>query len=616
MKNMEIRCVDDLLMIEDMTANYRLTADIDLNGYRWQPIGSENVPFTGTFCGNGHTISHINVAAENETCVGFFGVNDGIVTSLTLEDVRVGAMFLEDGCMGAVAGVNRGKIADVSVAGGFLQADVLCGKIKLGGIIGYNRGTVHNTSSNEFVTLHTCGGSACAGGLVGASDGGVLETLEYSGEMTCVGEQILAGMFAGRLDGTMIRACRFSAPFNSLNGEVFTNLTGEEHGVNRDGNLWRDNRGDDRLLSKEQIAVRQKAVRHMRRMATVEWTPDRTMVMDPCSCGGKVHVQVFPAGQTQYGLPYTHYAGSFERFMHCFDENGNLKPFVRTQGFNGFDLYIGNDCSTAVYWAWNKVSDDIDFTLTGGMRPYCGHGTLPIGEYVYPEGQDSAEIIETNGYNTIAECYTKLHAGDAVLASAPGNGHVRMVTGTPVVYRHEDGDLDLLQSYVVTTEQGNGLLHEPKVQKSRSWLVDYHYSFLNLLKTSYIPITIAAIRDGKVAEPQVSYDSDATGMERLFCGKVSSNYRIMSVTVALTAENGETCFEKKIFTAVYGTLDGEERGDEILLSRQTIKVFDMIKFSIHRSQMRLHTGQIYSACIRVMLGNGEEYTVDRFDIQA
>lgn len=615
MKSIEIRCVDDLLLLEDMTADYCLTADLDLSGYRWQPIGSADAPFTGTFCGNGHTIAHLDVAGEAGGCVGFFGVNAGTVTSLTLEDLRLSAAFCADACVGAIAGVNKGEIADVSVTGGSLTVDVLHGAVKLGGLVGYNRGKLYNLASNAAATLHTRGGSACVGGLVGASDGGVLETLECSGEVTYVGENIVAGMFAGSLDGTMMRACRFGAPFNTLNGEVFIAQTGTERGVNRDGNLWRDNRNDDRLLPADQFAVRQKAVRHMRRMATVEWTPDRTLTYDPCSCGGKVHVQVFPAGETQYGLPYTHYAGSLERFLHCFDENGNLKPFVRGRGFNGFDLYMGCDCSMAVYWAWNRVSDGIDFTLTGGMRPYREHGTLTVGDYTCVPEQNTIEIIEANTYNKIAECYAKTHAGDAVLVSEPSSGHVRMVTGTPVVYRHEDGDLDLIQSYLVTTEQGNGLLHEPKVQKSRSWLTDYHYTFLSLLKTAYIPITTPAIRDGKIAPPQAHFESTAEGIERLFAGTVRSNYRLMSVTAAVTAEDGEVCFEKKLFTSMYGGYD-YDGGDDDQNPRATVKAFRMADFRPYRSGLRLKAGQTYHAEIRTMLGNGEEYTVDRFDIRA
>lgn len=610
----EIRCVDDLLLMEEMTADYLLTADIDLRGYRWQPVGSREVPFSGTFCGNGHTISHIDVAGEGSDCLGFFGVNAGTVTALTLEALRIHAV-MDGGCVGAIAGVNKGHIADVQVKSGDLFTEVPHGEVLLGGLVGYNRGTVYNTVSAASVTLRTCGGSAVAGGLVGASDGGVLETLECSGEVCYAGENILAGLFGGRLDGTLIRACRFSAPFNSLNGAVYTNLTGAERNVNRDGNLWRDNRGDDRLLPAKTFAVRQTAVRHMRRMATVKWTPDHTLVYDPCSCCGKVHVQVFPAWETQYGMPYTHYAGSLERFLHCFDENGNLKPFVRTKGFNGFDLYMGCDCSIAVYWAWNRVSDGIDYTLTCGMLPHAGHGTFSIGDYAYSDGQNSEEIILENGFDTIAECFTKLHAGDAVLVSKPGSGHVRMVTGSPVVYRHEDGDLDLLQSYLVTTEQGNGLLHEPKVQKSRSWLVDYHYTFLTLLRTSYIPITIAAMRDGVVAQPQVAYETDAEGVERLFTGTVRSNYRLMSVTAEITADSGDIRFEKKLFTAMYGSRD-YECGDDDQNPRVTVKTFDMADFRPYRSAVRLNAGETYHAVIRVMLGNGEEYAVDRFDVRA
>lgn len=46
----------------DLHAYYVLGADIDLSGYAsWDPIGAFKEPFTGTFDGDGHTISNLKV---------------------------------------------------------------------------------------------------------------------------------------------------------------------------------------------------------------------------------------------------------------------------------------------------------------------------------------------------------------------------------------------------------------------------------------------------------------------------------------------------------------------------------------------------------------------------
>ena len=52
-------------------ANIDLDADIDLTGYIWAPIGDETTPFSGTFNGNGKTIT--GMAAFDEDAAGLFG---------------------------------------------------------------------------------------------------------------------------------------------------------------------------------------------------------------------------------------------------------------------------------------------------------------------------------------------------------------------------------------------------------------------------------------------------------------------------------------------------------------------------------------------------------------
>ena len=78
---------------DDLTAHYILTADIDLSGYEnWEPIGAfqsrsdapedAEVPhpdyaFTGTFMGDGHTISNLTVASTAPMGAGLFGCASG-----------------------------------------------------------------------------------------------------------------------------------------------------------------------------------------------------------------------------------------------------------------------------------------------------------------------------------------------------------------------------------------------------------------------------------------------------------------------------------------------------------------------------------------------------------
>ena len=69
-----------------------LTADINLTEQSWTPIGSYSNRYTGTFDGEGHTISGLQVSGGDY--VGLFGyVNGGTVQNVNLTNVRVSALI-------------------------------------------------------------------------------------------------------------------------------------------------------------------------------------------------------------------------------------------------------------------------------------------------------------------------------------------------------------------------------------------------------------------------------------------------------------------------------------------------------------------------------------------
>ena len=97
-----IDSVEDLQAIsKNLSANYKLADNIDLSGVEnWTPIGSfytenedgetpdETYAFTGTFDGDGHTISNLTV--NSPIGAGLFGcVAGGTVENLTVQDANV-----------------------------------------------------------------------------------------------------------------------------------------------------------------------------------------------------------------------------------------------------------------------------------------------------------------------------------------------------------------------------------------------------------------------------------------------------------------------------------------------------------------------------------------------
>lgn len=72
------------------SANYVLAGDIDLSGQLWTPIGTDTVPFTGRFNGNGYTISGIispDSASLDNLHFGLFGkVSGGAIYDVVIDE--------------------------------------------------------------------------------------------------------------------------------------------------------------------------------------------------------------------------------------------------------------------------------------------------------------------------------------------------------------------------------------------------------------------------------------------------------------------------------------------------------------------------------------------------
>ncbi len=83
---------------------FLLGDDFDMSTYRWMPIGNNARRFQGTFDGQGHTISGIDVYINNDSYVGFFGnIASATVKNLKLTNSQI---VLEDwnGYLGGITG--------------------------------------------------------------------------------------------------------------------------------------------------------------------------------------------------------------------------------------------------------------------------------------------------------------------------------------------------------------------------------------------------------------------------------------------------------------------------------------------------------------------------------
>ena len=141
--------------------NITLTNNIDLTGIDWTPIGKDdNKAYTGTFDGNGKTITGLTVTRSNRY-TGLFGFIKGTVKNVVLTEVNITSGTFVGGVAGWSFG---GNIENCSVSGsvsGSSGSDV-------GGVVGYQQvGSITGCSSSATVK-----GTERAGGVVGVTNGG------------------------------------------------------------------------------------------------------------------------------------------------------------------------------------------------------------------------------------------------------------------------------------------------------------------------------------------------------------------------------------------------------------------------------------------------------------
>lgn len=128
-----------------LSRSYILNIDIDLSQIAdlktWAPIGfrASDMAFSGTFDGNGHTISNL-VINKNErfTSVGLFASlgSKAIVKNLKIENVTIDCGEIA----GTIAGVNAGQIENCQI-----EAVVMNNAIVAGFVAGNNKGLIVNS---------------------------------------------------------------------------------------------------------------------------------------------------------------------------------------------------------------------------------------------------------------------------------------------------------------------------------------------------------------------------------------------------------------------------------------------------------------------------------------
>lgn len=624
-------------MAQHPTASYVLTADLDLEGADWTPIQN----FSGSFNGNGHTISNFTINtsvadSRKDTLYnqGFFGDTEttAVISDLHLRNVTLTADE-KAGFVGFFAGTLRGQLTGCTVTGTLSDPRQTHAEAVYAGVMA-GRLAVNS------------GGSIVGGTSISITD----ELGQYTTENLCANIKLFV-------------TNRENFTFNGLTGYAPTNLTVTGQ--------YTDTTNTSQLLTPTIRARQAKVVDYMNAMATVQWTPAEDLFYTAHNGTD----QNYYAGTVYTGLPYNHHNGSMERFMAYMDtqdengvytavsglESGGYDATTQTWSENGFYLTMGNDCSSAVGWSWMRVTNVMAADVDTHNTPYKGgafvvttnlmvpnaenrakRGIYQVGSWTECRTTDpetgklvsaefdtskaayqctdekyTADILANNGKDVILEAYAQAHKADAVVCytalwsvrnASPG-GHARLLTADPVVIRNADGSIDAGASYMLLTEQGIRFTAD----STSHWNLNKKHTFQALTATdengsvtnaskTYVPVTIRALREDYIRDTYITMTPAGSIVSPVEGGVYSYNY-INSVTVTVTDEAGNVYYDHEAFTGV-GVPNSIYRA-----KHNSANMADLHGSTFQAAAMEsgMAEGQTYYFTVDVLLSTGEVF---------
>ena len=151
-------------------AHYILTGNITLTSAEqgqsnFTPLFDDETMFTGTFDGNGYTISNLTIYNTDTFYTGLFACigEDGKVFDLTLESVHLqGTNYI-----GGVAGYALGAVTNCTVTGEIAYLSQNTYGVFLGGIAGRAENDLNGCTAEVAITANEVGGTTYAGGIAG-----------------------------------------------------------------------------------------------------------------------------------------------------------------------------------------------------------------------------------------------------------------------------------------------------------------------------------------------------------------------------------------------------------------------------------------------------------------
>ena len=163
-------------LMNDITVNEGvLDASGNLNSGKpfieWTPIGI-HLKYSGTFDGQGHTVSGLYLDNTGTSYVGLFGINCGTIQNVGVVD----SYFNGEDCVGGVCGMNwhdgTEGIMSVTITNCY-NTGAVNGRHYVGGVCGYNK--IRTGDDGKQVLITDCYNTGKVSGYIGV--GGVWREL-------------------------------------------------------------------------------------------------------------------------------------------------------------------------------------------------------------------------------------------------------------------------------------------------------------------------------------------------------------------------------------------------------------------------------------------------------
>ena len=215
-----ISSAEDLVALANFVKNgadttgsiFMFDNDIDMSGVTgFEGIGTRTNAFKGTVYGNGHVVNNMTIDAEFSTYMGLFGnINQSTIKDLGVVDANVTG--------DSYTGILVGHAENSQISNAYTSGTVTSNGNQIGGLVGYLK---NSTATNVYSTADV-NGARYVGGLIGDSDGSIIEKAFATGNVTAPNGQV-GGLIGGMFNGGTVKN---SYATGDVNGEIGGGLVG------------------------------------------------------------------------------------------------------------------------------------------------------------------------------------------------------------------------------------------------------------------------------------------------------------------------------------------------------------------------------------------------------